>query len=86
MIDRIAERSKLQGYESSRLPEFTPEEIEYIKGTSDFFGLNHYSSDIVYYVGEYGEDTPGFYNDQSTASTVDPNWGTSQASWIHVRI
>lgn len=44
MIDRIAERSKDQGYETSRLPAFTDEEIKYIKGTSDYFGLNHYSS------------------------------------------
>lgn len=27
-----------------RLPEFTPEEIKRIKGTHDYFGLNHYTS------------------------------------------
>ncbi|XP_025830222.1 myrosinase 1-like [Agrilus planipennis] len=37
-------RSALEGYNSSRLPQFTSKEIEYIKGTSDFFGLNHYTS------------------------------------------
>ncbi|XP_049939127.1 myrosinase 1-like [Schistocerca serialis cubense] len=41
---RVAENSQAEGYPRSRLIEFTPEEVEYIKGTADFFGLNHYTS------------------------------------------
>ncbi|VVD05286.1 unnamed protein product [Leptidea sinapis] len=44
---RVAARSAEQGYPRSRLPEFTPEEIEYCKGTSDFYGFNHYSTSFV---------------------------------------
>jgi len=40
MIDRIANRSALEGLSRSRLPEFTQEEIDYINGTHDFFALN----------------------------------------------
>lgn len=40
MIDRIANRSALEGFARSRLPEFTQEEIDYINGTHDFFALN----------------------------------------------
>lgn len=40
MIDRIANRSALEGLARSRLPEFTQEEIDYINGTHDFFALN----------------------------------------------
>lgn len=40
MIDRIADRSRLEGFARSRLPEFTEEEINYINGTHDFFALN----------------------------------------------
>jgi hypothetical protein len=40
MIDRIDERSAAQGYAVSRLPKFTDEEIEYIKGTHDFVAVN----------------------------------------------
>lgn len=43
----IAYKSAKQGFKRSRLPDFTPEEVEYIRGTSDMFGLNHYSSSYV---------------------------------------
>lgn len=85
MINRIGERSKLQGFNVSRLPAFTAEEIAYIRGTWDFFGLNHYGSQIEIHSEEYGLDTPGFYNDMSTSSRIDPSWGTSAATWLHVR-
>lgn len=42
MIDRIANRSKLEGLPRSRLPEFTKEEIDYINGTFDFLAFNTY--------------------------------------------
>ncbi|XP_069681386.1 myrosinase 1-like [Periplaneta americana] len=45
--DKIAERSRAQGFQKSRLPEFTPEEIEYIRGSADFLGLNEYTSYLV---------------------------------------
>ncbi|OWR50268.1 seminal fluid protein CSSFP001 [Danaus plexippus plexippus] len=44
VIQRVAEKSKEQGYTRSRLPDFSDEEIEYAKGTSDFYGFNHYST------------------------------------------
>ncbi|KAI0022050.1 family 1 glycosyl hydrolase [Xylariomycetidae sp. FL0641] len=30
-----------------RLPEFTPEEAELVKGSNDFYGMNHYTADYV---------------------------------------
>ncbi|XP_028175784.1 myrosinase 1-like [Ostrinia furnacalis] len=47
VVRLVAEKSKEQGYLESRLPEFTEEEIEFVKGTSDFFGFNHYSTKFV---------------------------------------
>jgi beta-glucosidase len=30
-----------------RLPEFTPEEAELVKGTNDFYGMNHYTANYI---------------------------------------
>lgn len=44
MKEQIKNISSSQNLKRSRLPQLTKEEIEYIKGTSDFLGLNHYST------------------------------------------
>ncbi|RPB04385.1 beta-glucosidase [Choiromyces venosus 120613-1] len=36
-----------------RLPEFTPEESELVKGTNDFYGMNHYTANYIKHL-----DTP----------------------------
>nr|XP_021196648.2 myrosinase 1 [Helicoverpa armigera] len=65
VVKRVAEKSAEQGFPRSRLPELTQEEIEYIKGTSDFFGFNHYSTSFytektyksgMYAVPSYSDD------------------------------
>uniref|UniRef100_A0A672IEQ1 Lactase n=1 Tax=Salarias fasciatus TaxID=181472 RepID=A0A672IEQ1_SALFA len=48
MKTRARERSLAGGLSESRLPEFTPEEIQRIKGTHDYFGLNHYTSVLLH--------------------------------------
>ncbi|CAH2102046.1 unnamed protein product [Euphydryas editha] len=47
MRKRIDTISKLQGFSRSRLPHFTPEEIEMIRGSADFLGLNHYDTNLA---------------------------------------
>ncbi|KXJ94399.1 family 1 glycosyl hydrolase [Microdochium bolleyi] len=37
-----------------RLPEFTPEEVALIKGSNDFYGMNHYTADYV----KHGDGNP----------------------------
>ncbi|XP_066262699.1 myrosinase 1-like [Euwallacea similis] len=44
LIDRIGNLSIAQGFNTSRLPEFTEEEVELIKGTYDFLGVNYYTT------------------------------------------
>ncbi|XP_052741535.1 myrosinase 1-like [Bicyclus anynana] len=41
---RIAEKSRQEGYPVSRLPPFTEEEKEFVRGTYDFFGFNFYTA------------------------------------------
>lgn len=46
MRERIDRLSEEQQFRRSRLPSFTAEEIDLIKGSSDFLGINHYTSFI----------------------------------------
>ncbi|CAH2070760.1 unnamed protein product, partial [Iphiclides podalirius] len=66
VIERVEKASIQQGFNASRLRPLTEWEIDYIKGTADFLGLNHYSSKIVYrnesVVGQNEEYAPGFYS------------------------
>ncbi|KAI4468948.1 glycosyl hydrolase [Holotrichia oblita] len=44
MKGSIEYASKQEGLPKSRLPELTQEEIELIKGSADFLGINHYTT------------------------------------------
>ncbi|KAG6451640.1 myrosinase 1 [Manduca sexta] len=43
----ITEQGYEQGYWRPRMPEFTEEEIKFIRGTYDFYALNHYTTNLV---------------------------------------
>ena len=70
-----------------RLPRFTEEERAYVKGSSDFFGLNHYqtmyASDVP--PGETADNyvyaNGGIFEDQQVALTADPNWQLTDMQW-----
>jgi beta-glucosidase/6-phospho-beta-glucosidase/beta-galactosidase len=73
---------------SSRLPKFTPEEIKYIRGSSDFFGLNHYTTYMVKLRRPHETYQPSLYDhedDTDTVQYVDPSWSddpsVSVLSW-----
>ncbi|CAH1258256.1 LCT [Branchiostoma lanceolatum] len=82
MKDIILQKSLAQGFQESRLPQFTAAEIASISGTYDFFGLNHYSSGIVKDKVSTGQD-PNFWTDQDLESTVAPEWPQAASSWLY---
>ncbi|ALC38766.1 maker438 [Drosophila busckii] len=89
MIKRIRALSKQQGFGSrSRLPEFTPEEIQRIKGTADFFGINHYTSYLV--TPNDANNTgnfpiPSWNHDMDVINTQEGvDWPTSGSKWLRV--
>lgn len=83
MIAAIAERSKQQNFPRSRLPEFTPEEIERLKGSADFFGLNHYTSRIISArPRQVGIELPSQRDDLNVNVEADPSWEKSDADWL----
>jgi beta-glucosidase len=70
-----------------RLPKFTDEEKAMVKGSSDFFGLNHYTTMYAAHVPEGGSannyiySNAGVYEDQHVALTADPNWELTDMEW-----
>lgn len=87
MIDRISAMSKEQGFKRSRLPQFTSEEIDRIRNTSDFFGINSYTSILVTRNDRNNSanySIPSFNHDMGTVESVDDDWPTSGSVWLRV--
>ncbi|XP_061380605.1 myrosinase 1-like [Danaus plexippus] len=55
----LLEYSLKQGYKESRLPTFTKQEKEFVRGTADFYGVNYYTSNLIRPI-KPGED-PGYF-------------------------
>ncbi|XP_015724338.1 lactase-phlorizin hydrolase [Coturnix japonica] len=83
MKTRIRERSLAQGLSSSRLPEFTESEKQRIKGTYDYFGLNHYTT-VLTYKYEYATGILSYDADRGVASVTDRSWLNSGSFWLKV--
>jgi len=70
-----------------RLPKFTEEDIKLIKGSSDFFGVNHYSTALVenadmdekYEVNVY--DNGCLFEDERVVLHADPSWEKTEMGW-----
>lgn len=86
MKDRIAQRSKARNYTESRLPEFTKEEIEYIKGTHDFFGINVYTTTLAKPKAYDLAEGDSFMADAGVQLSQDEAWDSSASDWLKVRI
>ncbi|KAI1180073.1 family 1 glycosyl hydrolase [Nemania sp. FL0916] len=67
-----------------RLPEFTPEEAALVKGSNDFYGMNHYTADYVKH-GE-GEASPddflGNLTTHPTNKAGDVIGPETQSAWL----
>uniref|UniRef100_A0A672YG48 Cytosolic beta-glucosidase n=1 Tax=Sphaeramia orbicularis TaxID=375764 RepID=A0A672YG48_9TELE len=58
-----------------RLPEFSPEEIQRIKGTYDYFGFNHYTTVLAF---------PVDYGNLGAGTIADRTWLDSGSGWLKV--
>nr|AHZ59665.1 glycoside hydrolase family 1 [Phyllotreta striolata] len=84
MKRRIAMRSRGEGFEKSRLPEFTEEEIEFIRGTSDFFSANTYTTSIIRAEAEPPFGEPTIETDVGVFEYQRPEWQGAASSWLKV--
>lgn len=72
LIKLVDQKSKEQNFTRSRLPKFTTEEVEYIKGTADFFGLNHYTTYLLTMADKEVGSIPSHQNDVGIVRVQDP--------------
>nr|SGZ49394.1 beta-glucosidase [Zygaena filipendulae] len=85
LIEMVDKKSLEQNYTRSRLPKFTQEEVNYIRGTADFFGLNHYTTYLLTMAGKEVGQVPSHENDVGIIRTQDPKWPSkSSSSWLKV--
>lgn len=87
MIDRIEAHSKQQGFPRSRLPTFTQAEIDRIRGTADFFGVNSYTTVLVTRNDRNNSGDfpiPSFQHDMGVIESQDDKWPTSGSVWLRV--
>uniref|UniRef100_A0A0K8TVD7 Putative glycosyl hydrolase n=1 Tax=Phaedon cochleariae TaxID=80249 RepID=A0A0K8TVD7_PHACE len=83
MQAKIAVRSEQEGFGKSRLPEFTQEEIKYIKGTYDFLGLNTYSTSLINATDD-PDPSRGWSQDAEVIEWQPDEWEGSSSSWLKV--
>ncbi|XP_055604259.1 myrosinase 1-like [Uranotaenia lowii] len=87
MIDRIANFSQHQGFPKSRLPSFTPDEIIKLRGSSDFFGLNTYTTYMVRKNDDQNSahmPEPSFDHDRGVIEYQKDEWPATGSDWFRV--
>lgn len=62
-----------------RLPKFTSDERDLLLNSSDFFGINHYSSN--YGSPGHGEGDKSFFADVNVTMSSDPTWQKTDMGW-----
>ncbi|XP_068103184.1 lactase/phlorizin hydrolase-like [Hyperolius riggenbachi] len=83
MKSQVRERSLAWGLPESRLPEFTEQEKQRIKGTYDFFGLNHYTT-VLAGQAIYELHYQAYEGDRAVYLLSDRTWLASGSIWLRI--
>ncbi|CAN9497957.1 unnamed protein product [Ophioblennius macclurei] len=83
MKTQVRERSLAAGHAKSRLPEFTPEEVQRINGTYDYFGFNFYTGVLGFHINAPIEQET-YEGDRSVAFIPDRTWIDTGSSWLKI--
>lgn len=74
VIQRTKFRDQLANSSKIRLPKFTDAEINRIKGTYDYLGINYYYANLIANVPESNSTVLDYDSDVRVDVGVDPNW------------
>nr|AEW67361.1 beta-glucosidase [Coptotermes formosanus] len=80
MKEWLGKKCKEEGYSRSRLPSFTKEEIELVRGTWDYLGINHYTT-IFTYQSDKGEF---IFTDMGVARIRHDKYAMAASGWLQV--
>ncbi|XP_049879412.1 myrosinase 1-like isoform X1 [Pectinophora gossypiella] len=84
MIENVALQSEAEGLSSPRLQQFDEYWTQRIKGTSDFLGINHYTTHLVTGVGvDPTAKSPSWLKDVGAVTTMEVG-GESASDWLRV--
>ncbi|CAG9827055.1 unnamed protein product [Diabrotica balteata] len=86
MKTRVAERSRGEGRNQSRLPEFTEEEKALLRGTADFFAVNVYTANLINHIDDPPiSNPPSKWQDIGVNDFQPSEWDNStQPSWFKI--
>lgn len=82
MKDFIGRKSADEGRRWSRLPTFTQEEINMVKGASDFISLNYYASNLVNDL-KYAPDANLAISDNEIWTSSHPDWHVGSSPFVN---
>lgn len=85
MTDEIGKRSSIEGRPFSRFPEMSEELKQSLKGSSDFFGINYYTSGFID-INKAERDPleePSWSKDSGIITSVDANWKRAKSEWLY---
>ncbi|XP_051953538.1 lactase-like b isoform X1 [Xyrauchen texanus] len=83
MKDFIGRKSAQQGLGTSRLPTFSSLEKSYIKGTSDFLGVGHFTTRYITQKNSPSNRGSTYFTDRDIAELVDPRWPDPGSEWLY---
>ncbi|XP_049633864.1 lactase-like protein isoform X2 [Suncus etruscus] len=83
MKDSIGRKSAEQGLGLSRLPVFSRQEKNFIKGSSDFLGLGHFTTLYIMDRNSPSRHGPSYKNDRDLVELADPEWPKLGSTWLH---
>lgn len=85
MVDEIEARSIIEGRPFSRLPKMTEKMKSFVRGSSDFFGVNYYTSRLLDIDrSEHSSiDSPAWFKDSRSLIHIDPKWNCAKSTWLY---